>query len=71
MEQREQTTITDPATGQSETTLSLIELEQTNLWGGGSSEFPTFTVIASVGIAGGLVGAFLFFIRKRERAEGL
>jgi hypothetical protein len=33
VEQREQTTITDKATGQSETSISLVELKQTNLWG--------------------------------------
>ena len=51
VEQREQTTITDPATDYSETTVSLIQLKQTNLWGGSEAEFPTLTVI---GVAGAL-----------------
>ncbi len=48
VEQREQTTITDPATGSSETTVSLIELKRTNLWGGSEVEFPASIVIAGV-----------------------
>ena len=44
VEQREQTTITDPATNYTETTVSLIELKQTNLWA--VPESPTLTISA-------------------------
>jgi hypothetical protein len=68
VEQREQTTITNSANSDSETTISLIELKETNLWGnsdssGGSSEIPIFTVIGviiGVILVVGVVGAVLY-----------
>jgi hypothetical protein len=72
VEQREQTAITDPNTGQSETSVSFIQLTQTNLWGGSAlseASYPIFAVIAVVAAFAFLAIAIVAILRKRQGAS--
>jgi hypothetical protein len=67
VEQREQTTITDSATTQSETAVSAIVLTQTNLWGNsGSSDFPAFTVIVVIVGITALIMVVVVVLRRKK-----
>ena len=65
LEQREQTTVTDPNTNYSETTISLIELKQTNLWG--APAFPTITVTVIFAFVIALIIAVLAVVLRRRK----
>jgi hypothetical protein len=66
VEQRDQTTITGKATDQSETTVSLIELKQTNLWGGRATEpLPILSILVLVVVT--LVVSILVALLYRRR----
>lgn len=71
MEQREQTTITDLATGQSETTVSLIVLKETNVWETTqSATLPTpvlAVLVAAVVVVVG-VPAVLYGYKRRKKS---
>lgn len=64
LEQREQTTITDTGTSQSETTTSSITLKETNWWL--KPEFPIIIIVTTAAIIAALVVVLAGVLHKRK-----